>query len=139
MEGRSARAVERLKPLLVQEEQRNPTFAAQIAMELSDLRQAEGAAGEALALARRAEKLLAGSERRDLIILGQLQLVKLHLAQKDFAAADERFEAIRERTTQSGDYVVTLATGITAARLKGLLAGGRQRAEALDDLDRIRA
>lgn len=137
MEGRSARAVERLKPLLVQEEQRNPTFAAQIAMELSDLRQAEGAAGEALAFARRAEKLLAGSERRDLIILGQLQLVKLHLAQKDFAAADERFEAIRERATQSGDYVVTLATGITAARLKGLLASGRQQAEALDDLARI--
>ena len=137
MEGRSARAVELLKPLLVEEEQRNPTFAAQIAMDLSDLRQAEGAAGEALALARRAEKILAGSERRDLILLAQLQLVKIHLAQKDFAAADERFEAIRERAEQSVDYWVTLETGITAARLKGLLGGGRQRDEALDDLARI--
>ena len=59
-------------------------------MDLSDLRQAEGAAGEALALARRAEQLLAGSEQRDLSILAQLQLVKIHLAQKNFAAADER-------------------------------------------------
>ncbi|HEX4962044.1 MAG TPA: serine/threonine-protein kinase [Thermoanaerobaculia bacterium] len=137
MEGRLARAVERLKPLLVQEEPRNPTSAAQIAMDLADLRQAEGAAGEALALAHRAEKILAGSERRDLIILAQLQLVKIQLAQKDFAAANERFEAIRARAEQSVDYVVTLATGITAARLKGLLGAGRQRDEALDDLARI--
>ncbi|HEV7503433.1 MAG TPA: protein kinase [Thermoanaerobaculia bacterium] len=136
-EGRSARAVELLKPLLVQEEQRNPTFAAKIAMNLSDIRLAEGAAGEALALARRAEKILAGSERPDLIILAQLQLVKSHLAQKDFAAAGERFEAIRQRAEQSADYWVTLESGITAARLKGLLGGGRQRDEALDDLTRI--
>src|SRR5262249_26499494 len=106
-------------------------------MEMSDLRETEGAAGEALAFAHRAEKLLAGSERRDLIILNQLQLVKIHLVQKDFAAADERFEAIRERAEHSVDYWVTLQTGITAARLKGLRAGGRQRAEALDDLARI--
>ncbi|HSS50410.1 MAG TPA: serine/threonine-protein kinase [Thermoanaerobaculia bacterium] len=137
MEGKLARAIELLKPLLVQEEPRNPTFAAEIAMDLSDLRQAEGAAGEALALAHRAEKILAGSERRDLFILAQLQLVKIHLAQKDFAAANERFEAIRARAEQSVDYVVSLATGITAARLKGLLGGGRQRDEALDDLARI--
>jgi len=136
-EGRSARAVEILKPLLVQEEQRNPALAALIAMALADLRQADGAAGEALALARRAEKILAGSERRDLIIQAQLQLVKIHLAQKDFAAADERFEAIRQRSEQSVDYLVTLESGITAARLKGLLGGGRQRDEALDDLARI--
>ncbi|HEY3570909.1 MAG TPA: protein kinase, partial [Thermoanaerobaculia bacterium] len=137
MEGRSARAVELLKPLLVKEEPRNPTFAAQIAMNLSDLRQAEGAPGEALALARRAVNLLASSEQRDLSILAQLQLVKIHLAQKDFAAADERFEAIRERAQQSVDYEVTLEHGITAARLKGLLGGGRQRDEALDNLARI--
>jgi hypothetical protein len=137
MEGRSARAVELLKPLLVQEEQRNPTFAALIAMALADLRQADGAAGEALELARRAEKILAGSERHDLIIQAQLQLVKIHLAQKDFAAADERFEAIRERAGQSVDYLVALESGITAARLKGLLGGGRRRNEALDDLARI--
>jgi tetratricopeptide (TPR) repeat protein len=136
-EGRSARAVELLKPLLVQEEPRNPAFAAQIAMTLADFRQADGAAGEALELARRAEKILAGSERRDLIIQAQLQLVKILLAQKDFAAANERFEAIRERAGQSGDYVVALESGITAARLKGLLGGGRQRDEALDDLARI--
>jgi len=136
-EGRSAQAVELLKPLLVQEDPRNPTFAAQIAMELSNLRQAEGAAGEALALARRAEKILAGSERRDRILLAQLQLVKIHLAQKDFAAADERFEAIRQRAEESRDYWVVLETGITAARLKGLLGDGRRRAEALDDLGRI--
>jgi len=136
-EGRSAWAVELLKPLLVQEEPRNPTLAAQIAMELSDLRQAEGAAGEALALARRAEKILAGSERRDRIILAQLQLVKILLAQKDFAAADERFEAIRERAEESRDYWVVLEFGITAARLKGLLGDGRRRDEALDDLARI--
>jgi predicted Ser/Thr protein kinase len=136
-EGRSAQAAEILKPLLVQAEQRNPTFAAQIAMNLSDLRQAEGAAGEALALARRAEKILAGSERRDLIIQAQLQLVKIHLAQKDFAAADERFEAIRERAEESRDYWVVLESGITAARLKGLLGDGRRRAEGLDDLARI--
>jgi tetratricopeptide (TPR) repeat protein/predicted Ser/Thr protein kinase len=137
MEGRLARAVELLKPLLVEEEPRNPTLAAQIAMDLSDLRQAGGSAGEALALARRAEKILAGSEQRDLSILAQLQLVKIHLAQKDFAAADERFEAIRERAQQSVDYWVALGTGITAARLKGLLGGGRQRDKALDDLARI--
>jgi serine/threonine-protein kinase len=137
MEGRLARAAELLKPLLAGEEPRNPTFAAQIAMDLSDVRQAEGATGEALALARRAVKLLAGSERRDLSILAQLHLVKIHLAQKDFAAADERFEAIRESAQQSADYSVTLETGITAARLKGLLGGGRQRDEALDDLARI--
>jgi tetratricopeptide (TPR) repeat protein/predicted Ser/Thr protein kinase len=136
-EGRSARAVELLEPLLVKEEPRNPAFAAQIAMELADLRQADGAAGEALALARRAEKLLAGSERRDLILLAQLQLVRILLAQKDFAAADERFEAIRKRAGQTVDYWVTLETGITAARLKGLLGGGRQRDEALEDLARI--
>ena len=35
------------------------------------------------------------------------------------------------------DYWVTLESGITAARLKGLLGGGRQRDEALDDLARI--
>jgi len=137
MGGKLARAVELLKPLLVQEEPRNPAFAAQIAMDLSDLRQAEGATAEALALARRAEKILAGSERHDLIILAQLQLVKIHLAQKDFAAADERFEAIRQRAQQNVEYGVTLATGITAARLKGLLGGRRQRDEALDDLTRI--
>jgi serine/threonine-protein kinase len=136
-EGRSARAVELLKPLLVQEEPRNPASAAVIAMTLADLRQADGAAGEALGLARRAEKILAGSERRDLIIQAQLQLIKIHLAQKDFAAADERFEAIRERAEQSVDYWVTLESGITAARLKGLLGGGRPRDEALDDLARI--
>jgi len=136
-EGRSARAVEVLKPLLAQEEQRNPAFAAQIAMDLADFRQADGAAGEALELARRAEKILAGSEQRDRIILAQLQLVKIHLAQKDFAAANERFEAIRQRAEQSVDYLVTLESGITAARLKGLLGGGRQRDEALDDLARI--
>ncbi len=136
-EGRSAQAVEFLKPLLIQEEQRNPAFAALIAMTLADLRQADGAAGEALELARRAEKILASSERRDLIIQAQLQLVKIHLAQKDFAAANERFEAVRERATQSADYSVTLEAGITAARLKGLLGGGRQRDEALDDLARI--
>lgn len=137
MEGRITRAVELLKPLLVQEEPRDPAFAAQIAVVLSDLRQAEGAAGEALALAHHAEKLLAGSERRDLGILAQLQLVKIFLAQKDFAAADERFEAIRKRARQSVDYWVTLDTGITGARLKGFLGGGRQRDEALDDLARI--
>jgi serine/threonine-protein kinase len=137
MEGRSAQAVELLKPLLAAEESRNPTLAAQIAMNLSDVRQAEGAAGEALALARRAEKLLAGSEQRDLSLLAQLQLVKIHLAQKDFTAADERFEAIRERAQQSVDYLVTLDTGIAAARLKGLLGGGRQRDQALNDLARI--
>ena len=137
MEGKLGRAVELLKPLLVQEEQRNPTLAAQIAMDLSELRQAEGSAGEALALARRAEKILAGSERRDLFILSQLQLVKIYLAQKDFATADERFEAIRQQARQSGDYWVALETGITAARLKGLLGGGRQRDAALDDLARI--
>jgi tetratricopeptide (TPR) repeat protein len=136
-EGKSARAVELLKPLLVQEEPRNPAFAALIAMALADLRQTDGAAGEALELARRAEKILAGSERRDLIIQAQLQLVKIHLAQKDFAAADERFEAIRERAEQSGDYGVALESGITAARLKGLLGGGRRQGEALDDLARI--
>ena len=136
-EGRSARAVELLKPLLVKEEQRNPALAAQIAMELADLRQDEGAAGEALALARRAEKILAGSEQRDLSILSQLQLVKIHLAQKDFAAADERFEAIRKRGEQNVDYWIALDTGITAARLKGLRGGGRQRDEALEDLARI--
>src|SRR5262249_27381567 len=81
-EGRSARAVESLKPLLIQEEQRNPALEAQTAMALADLRQADGAAGEALELARRAEKILAGSERRDLIIQAQLQLVKILLAQK---------------------------------------------------------
>ena len=137
MEGRSARAVELLKPLLAEEEPRNPTLAAKIAMDLSNLRQAEGAAGEALALAHRAEKILVGSEQRDLILLAQLQLVKIHLAQKDFAAADERFEAIRERAKQSVDYWVTLETGITAARLQGLLGGGRQRDKALEDLTRI--
>ncbi|HEY2289629.1 MAG TPA: protein kinase [Thermoanaerobaculia bacterium] len=137
MEGRHAQAVELLKPLLAEEEPRNPTFAAQIAMDLSDLRQAEGAAGEALALARRAEELLASSERRDLSLQAQLQLVKILLAQKNFAVADERFEAIRERAQQSVNYSVTLETGITAARLKGLLGGGRQRDEALDDLARI--
>jgi len=137
MEGRFARAVELLKPLLIQEEQRNPTFAAQIAIDLSDLRQAEGAAGEALELARRAEKILVDSERRDLIILAQLQLVKIHLAQKDFAAADVRFEAIRKRAEQSEDYLVNLESGITAARLKSLLGGERRRDEALDDLARI--
>ncbi len=137
MEGRSAQAVEILKPLLAKEEPRNPPFAAQIAIDLSEILQAEGAAGEALAMARRAEKILAGSERRDLILLAQLQLVKIHLAQKDFAAANERFEAVRERAEQSVDYWVTLETGITAARLKGLLGGGRQRDEALDDLARI--
>ncbi len=137
MEGRLAQAVEHLKPLLAEEEPKNPALAAQITMELSNLRQAEGAAGEALALARRAEKQLASSDWRDLSILAQLQLVKIHLAQKDFAAADERFEAILKRARQSGDYVVTLETGITAARLKGLVGGGRQRDEALDDLARI--
>ncbi|HVR95622.1 MAG TPA: protein kinase [Thermoanaerobaculia bacterium] len=136
-EGQSARAVELLKELLVQEEQRNPASAAQIAMNLADLRQADGAAGEALELARRAEMILAGSERSDLIILAQLQLVKIHLAQKDFAAAGERFEAIRERAEESQDYMVTLEFGITAARLKGLLGGGQRRDEALDDLARI--
>jgi serine/threonine-protein kinase len=136
-EGRSARAVELLKPLLVQEEPRNPALAALIAMSLADLRQADGAAGEALELARRAEKILAGSERRDLILQAQLQLVKIHLAQRDFTAANDRFEAIRERAKQSADYSVTLESGITAARLKGLLGGGRQRDEALDDLARI--
>lgn len=137
MEGRLAGAVELLRPLLAKEEPRNPTLAAQIAMELANLQQAEGAAGEALALAHRAEKLLANGERRDLGIQAQVQLVKILLAQKNFAAADERFEAIRERAQQSGDYWVTLETGITAARLKGLLGGGRQRDEALDDLARI--
>ncbi len=136
-EARSARAVELLKPLLVQEEQRNPALAAQIAMTLADLRQADGAAGEALELARRAEKILAGSEQRTLIIQAQLQLVRIHLAQKDFAAADERFEAIRERAEESQDYWVTLESRITAARLKGLLGGGQRRDEALDDLARI--
>lgn len=136
-EGRSAQAVELLKPLLVQEEQRNPALAAQIAMALADLRQADGAASEALELARRAEKILAGSERRDLIIQAQLQLVKILLAQKDFAAANERFEAIRKSAEQSVDYGVTLESGITAARLKGLLGGERQRDEALDALTRI--
>jgi tetratricopeptide (TPR) repeat protein/predicted Ser/Thr protein kinase len=137
MEGRSARAVEHLNPLLAEEESRNPSLAAQIAMKLSDLRQAEGAAGEALALARRAEKLLAGSERRDLILQAQLQLVKILLAQKSFAAADERFEALRERAQQSVDYSITLETGITAARVEGLLGGGRQREVALDNLAKI--
>ncbi|HEY0553130.1 MAG TPA: protein kinase, partial [Thermoanaerobaculia bacterium] len=112
MEGRPARAVELLKPLLVEKEPRNPASAAQIAIDLSEILQAEGAAGEALALARRAEKLLAGSERSDLILLAQLQLVKIHLAQKDFAAADERFEAIRKRAEQNVDYWVALETGI---------------------------
>jgi serine/threonine-protein kinase len=136
-EGKSAQAVEALKPLLDQEEPRNPAFAAVIAIALANIRQADGAAGEALELARRAEKILAGSERRDLILLAQLQLVKSHLAQKDFAAADERFEAIRGRAEQSVDYWVALESGITAARLKGLLGGGRRRDEALDDLTRI--
>jgi tetratricopeptide (TPR) repeat protein len=136
-EGKSVRAVELLKPLLVQEEQRNPPLAAQIAMALADLRLTDGAAGEALDFARRAEKILADSEQRDLIIRAQFQLVRLHLAQKDFAAADERFEAIRERAEKSMDYWVTLESGITTARLKGLLGGGRRRDEALDDLARI--
>ena len=136
-EGRSARAAELLKPLLVQEEQRNPPLAAKIAMALADLRLTDGAAGEALELARRAEKDLAGSEQRDLITLAQLQLVKIHLAQKDFAAADERFEAIRERAEKSEHYWVALESGIMAARLKGLLGSGRRRDEALDDLVRI--
>jgi tetratricopeptide (TPR) repeat protein len=137
MEGRPAQAVARLKPLLAEEEPRNPPLAAQIAMDLSELRQADGAPGEALELARRAERLLAGSERRDLILLAELQLVKIHLAQRDFAAADERFEAIRGRARQNVDYWVTLKTGITAARLQGLLAGERQRDEALEALARI--
>jgi predicted Ser/Thr protein kinase len=136
-EGKAARAVEILKPLLVHEEPRNPASAALIAMALADLRQADGAAGEALELARRAEKILAGGERRDLAILAQLQLVKIHLAQKDFAAADERFEAIRERAEQSVDDSIALESGITAVRVKGLLGGGRRRGEALDDLARI--
>src|SRR5215210_605946 len=136
-EGRSARAVELLKPLLLQEEQRNPALAAQIAMALADLRLIDGAAGESLELARRADKDLAGSQQRDLITLVQIQLVKIHLAQKDFAAADERFEAIRERAAKSEHYWVALESGITAARLKGLLGSGRRRDEALDDLARI--
>ncbi|HYG64049.1 MAG TPA: protein kinase [Thermoanaerobaculia bacterium] len=136
-EGRPARAVELLKELLVREEQRNPALTAKTVISLADLRQADGAAGEALELARRAEQILAGSEQRDLIIQAQLQLVKIHLAQKDFAAANERFEAIRERAEERQDYLVTLETGITAARLKGLLGGGRRRDEALDDLATI--
>lgn len=133
-EGKIARAIELLEPLLVQEEQRDPALAAQIAMALADLRQTNGEAGAALQLANRAAKILADSERRDLILLAQLQLVKIQLAQKDFAAANDRFEAIRERAEKSVDYEVSLETGITAARLKGHFGGGRRRDEALDDL-----
>jgi hypothetical protein len=81
--------------------------------------------------------MLSGSEQSDLGILSQLHLVKIYLAQKDFTAADDKFEAIRGRAGQSVDYWVTLETRITAARLKGFLEGGRQRDEALDELARI--
>jgi serine/threonine protein kinase/tetratricopeptide (TPR) repeat protein len=136
-EGRSARAVEALESLLAQEEQRNPALAAQICMDLAVLLLTDGAPGEALELARKAEKDLAESERHDLAILAQVLLVKVHLAQKDFATAAERFEAVRPRAVKSTDYQVVLEAGITSARLKGLLGDGRRREEALEDLAKI--
>ncbi len=133
-EGRPERAAGVLKPLLTQEEARNPALAGQIAMDLAELRRTGGAVGEALAFARRAEKDLAGSEQRDLTTLAQLQLVKIHLAQKDFTTADERLEEVRQQAGKSLDYRVVLESGIAAARLKGLLGGWRRRDEALEDL-----
>lgn len=136
-EGRSARAIELLKPLLAQEEQRNPALAAQICMALANLLQTDGASGEALEFARKAEKDLAGTEQQDLALLSQVLLVKIHLAQKDFATADERFETVRPQVEKSTDYRVVLEAGITAARLKGLLGNYRLREEALEDLAKI--
>jgi tetratricopeptide (TPR) repeat protein len=137
LEGKFDRAIQRLEPLLVQEEKRDPALAAEIAMELADLRQTTGEAGVALELSHRAEKLLDDNESKDLHLRAQLQLIGIYLAQKNFAAANEKFEAIRLRAEKSSDHEVRIETGITAARLKGLIEGERRRDEALSDLAEI--